>query len=258
MAERYPTADVAAPNKKRGASFGAPDIPAAAVGSGGVDSDTAVGPAPVVAATRHDASVPALPGDSEAASDGSGIDGAEMRKARRNAGLSLQQLAELAGVSTSLLSQLERGLATPSLASLRRISASLRVSIFQLLQESDASPHRVVRSDSRRKVLLKTEGISYELLSPDTKHMLEVWLGRIDVNELEPEPSQHRSPEPSQHPSEEHIHVLTGQMEITIGTEVYVLGPHDSVQYDGNWPHKIRNIGTSRLEFISALTPPTL
>ena len=206
------------------------------------------GSSPVVA-TNDVALGSALEAGSGEPAEPSGIDGNALRHLRREAGLSLRELAERAHVSTSLISQVERGQATPSLQSLRRIVSSLNVSIFQLLMATDAE-QRVVTADSRRKIILKTEGISYELLSPDTKHKIEAWLGRVELNDV--------TPEPSQHPSEEFIHVLRGRMEITISSDVYLLGPGDSIQYDGNRPHTIRNVGATRLDFLSALTPPTL
>jgi quercetin dioxygenase-like cupin family protein len=60
------------------------------------------------------------------------------------------------------------------------------------------------------------------------------------------------------HDSEEFIVVLSGQMEITLGGTSYVLGPGDSIQYDGTVGHSLRAWGTDQLHFISALTPPTL
>ena len=91
----------------------------------------------------------------------------------------------------------------------------------------------------------------YELLSPDTKRRLEVWLGSLG-------PGVTSGDEPSVHASEEFILVLSGQMEIEIGAQRETLGPGDAIQYDGSEPHKIWNRGDEPLRFVSALTPPTL
>jgi len=109
----------------------------------------------------------------------------------------------------------------------------------------------VVRSDRRRKLILQEGDLDYELLSPDAKRKLEVWFGRL-------EPGASSGPEPATHESEEFIFVLQGQLQIEFGAIAHQLGPGDAIQYDGNQPHLISNPGPGRLEFISALTPPTL
>ena len=181
---------------------------------------------------------------------GAGIDGTRLREERVGAGLTLRDLAAKTELSVSLLSQLERGATSPSIHSLKRIAGALHVSIFQLLA-GDGPAQVVVRADRRRKVILQEGDLDYELLSPDTKRKLEVWLGRL-------EPGASSGPEPATHESEEFIVVLQGQLRIEFGTIVHELGPGDAIQYDGNQPHLISNPGPGRLEFISALTPPTL
>lgn len=181
---------------------------------------------------------------------GAGIDGTRLREERVGAGLTLRDLAAKTELSVSLLSQLERGATTPSIHSLKRIAGALDVSIFQLLA-GDGPAQVVVRADRRRKVILQEGDLDYELLSPDAKRKLEVWLGRL-------EPGASSGPEPATHESEEFIFVLQGHLRIEFGTIVHELGAGDAIQYDGNQPHLISNPGPGRLEFMSALTPPTL
>lgn len=178
------------------------------------------------------------------------FDGQRVRALRRERGLSLRGLAERSGLSPSLLSQIERGQSNPSVATLQRIAGSLEVSIFALLAQ-DGPGNAVVRPDRRRKVVIQDGHLTYELLSPDTDRQMEVWMGRLAAG-------AQMGSETSSHPSEEFILVLKGRMEIQIAGEVYVLDPGCSIQYDGNLPHRIRSIGDSDLEFLSALTPPTL
>ncbi len=179
-----------------------------------------------------------------------GIDGTRLRDERVSAGLTLRELAAKTELSVSLLSQLERGTTSPSIHSLKRIAGALGVSIFQLLAEESPAQF-VVRADRRRKVVLQAGDLDYELLSPDAKRKLEIWLGRL-------EPGASSGPEPAAHDSEEFIFVLNGQLRIEFGAIAHELGPGDAIQYDGNQPHLISNPGPGQLEFLSALTPPTL
>ncbi len=71
----------------------------------------------------------------------------------------------------------------------------------------------------------------YELLSPDTKRQLEVWLGNLS-------PGVTSGEESSVHASEEFILVLSGRVEIEIGDQLQILGPGDVIQHDGSQPRK--------------------
>jgi transcriptional regulator with XRE-family HTH domain len=176
--------------------------------------------------------------------------GARLRRLRTDRGWSLRQLAGVSGLSPGLLSQLERDLTNPSVTTLRRLAESLHVSIFALIPDNGPA-HIVVSPDSRRKLVVQDGELHYELLSPDTNRQMEVWLGRLARGAS-------MGTEVSSHPSEEFILVLKGRMRITIGAEQHVLEQGSSIQYDGNLPHRIVNDGGQDLEFLSALTPPTL
>ena len=180
------------------------------------------------------------------------FDGAALKRVRGEAGLSLRDLSLKAGVSASLLSQIERGVTQPSISTLKRTAEALGISIFLLMPSEDGpSAGMVVRASRRRRVVLEHENLKYELLSPNARGKLEVWQGRL-------EPGATSGSEPSTHPSEEFILVLSGEMQITIGATEHVLERGDSIQYDGSQPHTIVALGTNELRFISALTPPTL
>jgi transcriptional regulator with XRE-family HTH domain len=177
--------------------------------------------------------------------------GVRLKRLRSERGLSLRDVAAASGVSASLLSQLERDLANPSISTLQRIAGSLHVSIFALLPEDGRPAATVVRPDDRRKLAIQDGQLRYELLSPDTNRQMEVWMGRL-------EPGAEMGSETSSHASEEFILVLRGRMQIMLGGEVHLLEGGASIQYDGNIPHRITNAGGEELAFLSALTPPTL
>jgi transcriptional regulator with XRE-family HTH domain len=183
--------------------------------------------------------------------------GTNIRRHRLQSGLSLRQLADRAGVSPSLISQVERGVTDPSISSLRRIAEALDVSIFYLLGEANGAPPRprlegsIVRSTRRRRVLLPDSGLEYELLCPDVDRQMEVWIGRL-------EPGAATADTPRGHAGEELMLVLSGRMELEYGGEVVELGPDDSIYIDGTTPHRHRAVGEQPLIFLSALTPPIL
>ena len=60
------------------------------------------------------------------------------------------------------------------------------------------------------------------------------------------------------HESEEGGVVIHGLLELTVGSEAYILGPGDAYYFDSRIPHRFRNIGEEKVEMVSTCSPPTL
>src|SRR5882672_11281539 len=97
--------------------------------------------------------------------DGSAI-GDRIRALREAMGLSLRDLGERSGVSAPMLSQVERGETSPTLAVASRIAAGLELSLSQLLRLDEADGVTVVRRAERRPGGARARGHSYEVLTP--------------------------------------------------------------------------------------------
>jgi len=189
------------------------------------------------------------PPDSNRSTDQGSISdslGIRMRARRKALGLSLRSLAARTGVSASFLSQVERGIVSPSIQTLIAVSRALEVPIYHFLLES---PDPVVRHDRRRRLIMPNTSVNYELLCPDVHRSMEVSLGRLEVNAVSSE-------EPLAHATEEFMLVLEGVMDIEIGPRRYVLEPGDATYYHGVTPHRFFSVGDQDLIFISAVSPP--
>jgi transcriptional regulator with XRE-family HTH domain len=185
------------------------------------------------------------------------LPGTNIRRYRTEQKLSLRELGERAGVSASLLSQVENGRIDPSISSLRRIAEALDVSIFYLLEDGRddgrGAPidRAIVRAGDRRRVLLEQSGLEYELLCPDVDRRMEVWIGHLAPNSATGDSRRG-------HAGEELMLVLAGRMGVEYGSDVAVLERGDSIYIDGTVPHRMRALGDEPLTFLSALTPPVL
>ena len=183
--------------------------------------------------------------------------GNNIRRYRLEQKLSLRELGERAGVSASLISQVENGRIDPSISSLRRIAEALGVSIFYLLEDGSepgrAAPieRAIVRVGQRRRVLLPDSGLEYELLCPDVDRNMEVWIGHLAPGSATGESRRG-------HAGEELMLVVSGRMEVEYGVDTTVLDRGDSIYLDGTVPHRMRALGDEPLIFMSALTPPAL
>jgi transcriptional regulator with XRE-family HTH domain len=176
--------------------------------------------------------------------------GNRLRARRQELGLSLRELAERVGLTASFLSQIERDLASPSIESLSKISDALDVPVFHFLLEPDIkSP--VVRRDERAKLRLPGSNLAYELMTPDLNRKMEVFMA-------EREPGEQKITIPLRQETEEFIYVLQGELEIQLAEEAYLLGPGDSVYFDGPLLRRLAARGDTTLRFITAITPPVL
>lgn len=176
------------------------------------------------------------------------IIGIKIRQLRLAKNLTLAQLAGEIQKTKSYLSQVERGLIEPSIKALRLLSKALDVPMFYFLM--DNKNHRgIVRKGERKRLAFSSSSLTYELLSPDLNHEMEV----VQVT-LKPGSSTYE--EPISHKGEEFIFILSGIMEIQLAHEIFVLDEGDSIYFMGSIPHKTTNISSEDLVFISAITPP--
>src|SRR3954468_23412783 len=89
-----------------------------------------------------------------------------VRLLREGMNLSLRDLAERSGVSAQMLSQVERGETSPTLAVAGRIASGLELSLSQLLRLDEGDGVAVIRRDLRRRPAQKATGHSLEVLTP--------------------------------------------------------------------------------------------
>ena len=174
--------------------------------------------------------------------------GDKIRKNRLEKGLNLKELASKTDLTASFLSQVERGLAEPSITSLRKIAEALDVPIFYFLLD-DKSSNPVVRKNERKILKFPESQLVFELLSPDLNRQMEIMLTRLEVGGSSCD-------QPLSHPGEEFIFILQGKMEMIVGEETFILEEGDSIYYFAAIPHKSISVGDDELIYISAITPP--
>lgn len=164
--------------------------------------------------------------------------------------MTLRALAQAAGVTESFLSQVERDVASPSIASLRRIAVALGLSIGEILDE--AGPHgRLVRAGDRRVVTYSGLAARDEFLTDGTGARLQVILSVI-------EPGGGTGAEAYAHESDEEcLIVLDGSIDLWVGDEQYRLDVGDAIRYSSRIPHRNMNPGPGQARVLFVLTPPS-
>jgi len=177
--------------------------------------------------------------------------GERLRAIRRLRRVTLKTVAERADLSESFLSQVERGRANASVASLKRIAAALGVNVADLFEPNGrASRPRVLQRESRPALTFGTLGQKF-MLTPRPLEHLQVMVGEFDAGgSTGDEPYTHGD-------SEELLVVLEGVVSLQLGSEVFELSTGDSIDYRSSVPHRLVNIGGDPAEVMWIISPPS-
>ena len=168
--------------------------------------------------------------------------GDQLRARRHELGWSLRDLADRLGVSPSLISQIERGRAKPSVSTLYSIVQALDVSLDELLfnERRPAEPPiggPIQRANERHRIRLAS-GVLWDRLTTVSEPGVEFLHVTYEVGGAS-------SPEDAfqRHAGHEWGYVLSGTLEVTIGFRTYTLEPGDAVSLDSTTPHRLANAG---------------
>ena len=189
----------------------------------------------------------------EAASGNDVWIGARLRELRKDRGLSIQELADKVSLSIGMISQIERGLSTPSLRSLRLLAEALDVPVswFFASPKGHAASRHIVRRADRRKLRVPDVGVVQELLSPNSA-------SKIEIYEVTLEAGGSSGPDAYTHEGEKFGLVIEGQMQLLIGSDVHVLECGDSFHFPSTQPHRFEysGVGITRFVWVVAHTDP--
>ena len=175
--------------------------------------------------------------------------GPRVRALREAMGLSLRDLADRSGVSAPMLSQVERGETSPTLAVAAKIAAGLELTLSQLLRLDEAQHVVVIRAAERRAA--RRDGHRVEELTPPLPGQ------RADVSShtLEPGAATGGAGDPPMHEpgSRETAVVLEGSLTLFVDGARHELAAGDSVTFDADLPHHFENDGPEPTRFLAVI-----
>jgi transcriptional regulator with XRE-family HTH domain len=172
-----------------------------------------------------------------------------IRELREEKGLSVRGLAASAGISPSMLSQIETEKADPSLSTLRKLALALDVPLFYLALEEVSPPARLVKEADRRRVVFPKAGLEYAIVHSDFQKKMGIMLGTLA-------PGGATSDAPLGHAGEECLVMASGRMMVLLGQETMELERGDSLYFDSSVPHRLFNGGKEPCTFYLIITPP--
>lgn len=162
--------------------------------------------------------------------------GQEIQRLRNERKLTLEDLSRAAGVSRSMLSEIERNRANPTIAVVWRLTNALGVSLDHLF-----APHK---AEDTIQVLGEHES---PMLSSDAKgYQLRVWgpielAGRFEWYELVLQPGGALESDPHEPGTSEHLTVVQGTIDVAVNENAQTVHEGQTARYPADVPHALRN-----------------
>lgn len=178
--------------------------------------------------------------------------GLRLQAVRKSKALSQRELAKRVGVTNSTISLIEQNKVSPSVSSLKKVLDGIPMSLadfFTTDVDVGGADSPFYQPDEMPD--LGTNGIHYFLVGQRRGNRQMTILREVMPSGSDTGDTM------ITHEGEEGGVVLSGQVEITVGDAVRVLGPGESYYFDCQTPHRFRNVGSGDVIIVSASTPPT-
>jgi len=157
-----------------------------------------------------------------------------LQNIRNKKGMSLQQLADVTGVSKTMLANIEKGEINPTIMTLWKISTGLKMPLSWLINRDQKDVTLVASEDN--ECTLEGEKIKiYSIFNFDPTKRIEVFLKVFEENAFLD--SDGHSPG-----VEEYVMVFEGAIEIEVNEKKYSLKTGDSIKFIADSPHKYWNV----------------
>lgn len=179
--------------------------------------------------------------------------GKKIRELRKSKNFSIIDLSRESGLSTGLISQIERNMVVPSIKVMWKIANVLEVNIGYFFDEDDENIEEkiVVRKDHRKSITTNDSTKCYELLMPNLNNKsIEFILITLDKETK-------INKELVSHKGEECGYIIEGKMKIILENKEYILEKGDSFYFDSKIPHVYENYGDETCVLVCAMTPPS-
>jgi len=176
--------------------------------------------------------------------------GSRLKAARKNKGLSQRQLARLSGVNNGTISLIEQNKISPTVAILKRLLDTVSKSLGEFFDDPESAQPERFFSAAELPEFESGDIVFRQVGANIPGRKLQILRERYF-------PNGDTGKTMLSHDGEEGGIILLGEIEITVGDEVAVLGEGDAYYFNSTIPHRFRNLGNVECEIVSACTPPT-
>lgn len=196
--------------------------------------------------------------------------GKRIREFRKQKNLKIVDLANMTGLTTSMISQVERAIISPSIETLKKIGNAMDTPVGNFFEDANPSTEQAapinnngigstagvvlhdqnpVVHEHQRKILSPGKGIYFYLLNPNLN-------GPIEFIYNVYEPGSSTGDGLFSHPGSECGLILEGQLVVQIRDKVYVLEKGDSITFNSTEPHSKKNVSDKVCTCVWANVPP--
>ncbi|MFT6074021.1 MAG: transcriptional regulator with XRE-family HTH domain [Yoonia sp.] len=180
--------------------------------------------------------------------------GKKLQSIRKAHGLSQRELAARAGLTNGTVSLIEQNKTSPSIASLKRLLDAIPMSIAEFFANIENADNTKIFFTAAEFTEVSPQSglapVSLRQLGNSTMHALQI------LDESYP-PNADTGPEYLSHQGEEGGVIVEGEIELTVGDQVRILGPGDGYLFESLQVHRFRNVGSKTCRIVSSCTPPT-
>ncbi|RAL24042.1 helix-turn-helix domain-containing protein [Thermoflavimicrobium daqui] len=169
--------------------------------------------------------------------------GTKIKYFREQKGYSIREFAKLCHLSPSLISQVERNIASPSIASLVKMAEVLNCPVGSFFEDSP-NHQIVVKKNERRKLILPYHKVDYELATPSQ------FDGEVRVLAITLPPKEYSSETKVSHQNKEICFVIAGSIQVLFEQTSYYLEVGDSISFDSSNSHQFFNPGSNEAQFL--------
>ncbi|PKG24873.1 helix-turn-helix domain-containing protein [Niallia nealsonii] len=166
------------------------------------------------------------------------IIGRNLKSFREINKLSLERVAELTGVSKTMIGQIERGESSPTITTIWKIANGLKISFTTLINNPKPDAKLIVRGDVQA---LTADNGKYRVYPYFPFHEDR----RCEMYSVEIEKGGFLNANPHREGTEEFIIVFDGELTIRVNSEEYTLKSGDSITFKADKPHAYHNFGES-------------
>jgi transcriptional regulator with XRE-family HTH domain len=180
--------------------------------------------------------------------------GDKIRGVRERKGMTLKEVARKADLSESLISQIETNKVSPAIDTLLKIADILEIDLeYLFLDYKKKKTVNLVKANERNKI--EYQNVLYEQLSKtidgDSEHAIEAYY-------LEIKPGKEKGSTEYGHKGRELGIIVDGKGEFIIGGDSFELNKGDSISFDSDVPHVLKNMGQKLLKAYWIVTPPKM
>ena len=171
--------------------------------------------------------------------------GENIRAIRLASKVSLTEVAKRAGMTKSTLSKIENGQTSSPISTLVAVAAAMGVHLAEFFRETGGDPRFILTRKGKGKTIVRDGtrlGYSYEALAVDFPNKpVEPFLLTISPGDKEGR---------FKHEGHEFIHLLSGDLEFTLGAEKFDMHPGDSLYFDPTQTHVLKPLNKKPARFL--------